>query len=208
MLTGINILQPTFQFDEMRNDVLKKLSTQLAATLSYHNYEHTLNVERISEEIAIHMKLSAGEIKLIKTAALYHDLGFIHQHEHNEALAIQMAERELPKFNYSEKEIKLVATMIHSTRFGYDAENMYDQIISDADHDYFGREDYFEIATRLRKEFSFYGKNFSELEWIDFQLNYLEDKHVYQTEWSLNNRANGKRENIQQLKAQKQQFSA
>ncbi len=207
MLLGINIYQPTFNFDEMRKDVVDKLSSQLPSTLFYHCYEHTLNVESIAEQIAIALSLSIGEIKLIKTAALYHDLGFIHQHEHNEALAIKMAEFNLPTFAYSKNEINLVTEMIHSTRVGFDARNIYDQIISDADHDYFGREDYFDIANLLRKEYAFYGRIFTEIEWINFQLNYLEGEHIFLTDWAIQNRSLQKNNNILRLKQQKQDLT-
>ena len=198
-----HILQHPFQFNEMRKNVLLKLSTQLSATLKYHSYEHTINVERIAEEIAQQENLKTPEVDLIRTAALYHDLGFIHQHEHNEQLAIKMAETELPAYHYSVEQIQLVCEMIHSTKAGFDVKNIYDKIISDADHDYFGRPDYFEIADRLRKEYSFYGRDFSELEWLDFQLNYLEIKHEYWTNWSIANRAETKKNNIAELKRKK-----
>lgn len=201
-----HILQHPFQFNEMRKNVILKLSNQLSATLKYHSYEHTINVERIAEEIAQQEKLETQEVELIRTAALYHDLGFIHQHEHNELLAIKMAETELPKFNYSVEQIQLVCEMIHSTKAGFDVQNIYDKIISDADHDYFGRPDYFNIAERLRKEYSFYGRDFSELEWLDFQLNYLDLKHVYWTDWSRANRSVTKKNNIAVLKRKKKEI--
>ena len=124
-----HILQHPFQFNEMRENVLLKLSTQLSDTLKYHSCEHTINVERIAEEIAHQEKLKTQEVDLIRTAALYHDLGFIHQHEHNELLAIKMAETELPAYDYSEEQIQLVCEMIHSTKAGFDVQNIYDKII-------------------------------------------------------------------------------
>ncbi|MEJ6491779.1 MAG: HD domain-containing protein [Flavobacteriales bacterium] len=201
-----HILQHPFQFNEMRENVLLKLSTQLSDTLKYHSCEHTINVERIAEEIAHQEKLKTQEVDLIRTAALYHDLGFIHQHEHNELLAIKMAETELPAYDYSEEQIQLVCEMIHSTKAGFDVQNIYDKIISDADHDYFGRPDYFEIAERLRIEYSFYGRDFSELEWLDFQLNYLDLNHVYWTDWSKANRTETKKNNIAELKRKKKEI--
>ena len=206
MGTTINILQPEFDFEKMRKNVLQKLSSQLASTLRYHSYEHTINVETIAEKIAKTENLDQQEIKLIKTAALYHDLGFIHQHEHNEELAIKMAETELPNFNFSSEQIKLICDMIHSTRAGFDVQNKYDQIISDADHDYFGRTDYFDVADRLRKEYAFYGQEFAEMDWLDFQLNYLETEHVYWTDWSKANRKKVKEQNIAALKRTRKEF--
>ncbi len=206
MSARINIQQPEFLFDEMRKNVLKKLATQLSSTLKYHSYEHTINVERIAEEIALTEGLQSQEINLIKTAALYHDIGFIHQHEHNEDLAIKMAKTELPDFLYSEEQIQLVSDMIHSTRAGFDVQNIYDKIISDADHDYFGRPDYFEVADKLRKEYKFYGQEFAEMDWLDFQIDYLELEHVYWTKWSIANRQETKKQNIADLKRKRKEL--
>jgi len=47
----------------------------------------------------------------------------------------------------------------------------------DADHDYLGRPDYHDIASKVRKEMEDYGSKLTDLEWIDFQLHYLSEGH-------------------------------
>jgi adenylate cyclase len=197
-----SIQTTSFHFDEMRHFVLEKLESHLPANLYYHNLAHTLSVESVATEIAKIEKMSTIEIFLIRTAALYHDIGFIHQHHENESFAVELAEKELPAFLYSNDEIQLICEMIHSTQSSNDAQNMYDKILSDADHDYFGREDYFEIANNLRNEMHLYSRTFDEKGWLTFQLNYLENKHVYLTESWKKKRTAGKQMNINKLKQQ------
>ncbi len=201
-----NIASGNLAFEDMRIEVLDKLKNQLPSTLLYHNYDHSLNAETIAKDIATNLGLTPIEIILIRTAALYHDLGFIHQYEHNEELAVQMAGTNLPRFNYSTEQISMVQDMIRSTRAESTVESVYDRILSDADHDYFGRADYFEIAEKLRQEYLFYGKSFNELEWIEFQLEYLEKVHVYWTNWSISQRSIKKQKNISILKTKKEQL--
>ena len=73
----------------------------------------------------------------------------------------------------------------------------------DADHDYLGRADYKLIASRLRTELStIAGLNMEEKEWVEFQLNYLKNKHTYFTETAKNIRNSGKTARINELTIQ------
>lgn len=194
--------QIVFHFHEMREMMLKKLTEHLPRNLLYHNVQHTQNVEKVAAELAKLEGLNTKEIKLIRTAALYHDCGFIYQHHENESFAVDIAEKELPRFNYSQQEIQMICSMIHSTQSNSHMQNLYDEILSDADHDYFGRDDYFKIALDLRKELQLYGRTFAEEDWLVFQLNYLVDKHSFKTNSAIRLRQEGKERNIEQLKKQ------
>jgi predicted metal-dependent HD superfamily phosphohydrolase len=191
-----------FHFEEMRVAVLEKLRSHLPKNLFYHNIKHTLGVETVATELAKKEGMTTAEIQLIRTAALYHDSGFIFQHHENESHAVELAEKELPAFKYKSVEIQLVCEMIHSTQTHSDVQNIYDEILSDADHDYFGRADYFQIANDLRNELQFYGRSFNEEEWINFQLNYLEKQHTFLTNTAIEKRHSGKEKNIKTLKLQ------
>lgn len=191
-----------FHFEEMRAAMLQKLTLHLPKNLLYHNLNHTLNVELVATDLAKEEGLTEKEILLIRTAALYHDCGFIFQHHENESHAVDLAEKELPNYQYKREEIQLVCEMIHSTQTTSHVQNIYDEILSDADHDYFGRDDYFQIANDLRNELQFYGRLFTEVEWLNFQLNYLDKQHVFLTKTAIHKRQTKKQENINQLKIQ------
>ena len=45
-----------------------------------------------------------------------------------------------------------------------------------------------------------YGYNFSEIEWVNYQLNFLENKHKFYTSTAQNIREIGKRNTINKLK--------
>lgn len=72
----------------------------------------------------------------------------------------------------------------------------------DADHDYLGRADYYNVAKKLRLEMENYGKSMTEKEWIKFQLEYLENIHRFYTETAQNIRVQGKKYRIAELKQQ------
>ena len=70
----------------------------------------------------------------------------------------------------------------------------------DADHDYLGRPDYHVIAKKLRKEMEDFDRSFSDKEWIEYQIKFLEKEHVYHTETAQNIRAYGKNARLEDLK--------
>jgi adenylate cyclase len=113
-----------------------------------------------------------------------------------------MAENALPKFGYSEEHIKEVCSIIASTDSHTKPSNLLEQIMCDADHDYLGRADYFAVAKKLRVELENYGQSMSEIEWVEFQLNYLEKVHRFYTETAKNIRLQAKKAHIEELKQQ------
>jgi hypothetical protein len=58
----------------------------------------------------------------------------------------------------------------------------------------------------LRKELELVGTVMSNLEWIDFQLNYLEGKHRFYTITAKNIRLLGKKARITELKEQRKKL--
>ena len=80
--------------------------------------------------------------------------------------------------------------------------NLLEKIMCDADHDYLGRPDYFAITERLRKELAHFGRKMTDIEWIEFQLNYMVGTHRYYTDTAKNIRLQGKKARIADLKEQ------
>jgi hypothetical protein len=72
----------------------------------------------------------------------------------------------------------------------------------DADHDYLGRADYYNIANKLRLELENNNQHMSDIEWIEFQLHYLVNIHRYYTETAQNIRLLGKKQRIAELQQQ------
>ena len=83
---------------------------------------------------------------------------------------------------------------------------LLEKILCDAEHDYLGRADYHFIARNLRSELANFGKHMTDLEWIDFQLNFLEKQHKYYTVTSKNMREKGKLKRIKELKEMRKQY--
>jgi class 3 adenylate cyclase/predicted metal-dependent HD superfamily phosphohydrolase len=189
-------------FLHMRLDIVNRLKALLPDEVVYHDISHTLNVEKAAMRFARLEGLDEESIQLLRTAVLYHDAGFVVEYLHNEPFGITMAENALPKFGYSEEHISVVRSIIASTASNKKPNNLLEQIMCDADHDYLGRADYFTVAKKLRVELENYGQTMSEIEWIEFQLNYLEKVHRFYTVTAKNIRLQAKKAHIEELKQQ------
>ena len=76
----------------------------------------------------------------------------------------------------------------------------------DADHDYLGRPDYYNVVKKLREEMLNFGIEMNEKEWLEFQLNYLEKDHRYFTETAKNIRLHGKKARIEEIRERLKQI--
>jgi adenylate cyclase len=190
---------PGIDFDHMRKDILNRLKSQLSEDLIYHDVNHTSNVEKAAIRFAKLEGVSNYDLMLLRTAVYYHDAGFLVTYHHNENYAIKMAHNILPFYGYDEKEIDIISDIIACTSGDKKPETLLQKIMCDADHDYLGRADYYHVAKKLRIELENYEVFMTDLEWIDFQLNFLENKHSYFTETAKNIRQGGKKARILEL---------
>jgi HD superfamily phosphodiesterase len=187
-------------FRRARNLIIRQLKSLLPVTCVYHNLNHSLDVERACIRFANLEGISDHEKVLLRTAALLHDIGFIYQYDNNEYLAVQFAQLHLPEFGYSSTDISIIVNCIKATNEKSNPHSPLEQIMCDADLDYLGREDYYENVQNLRSELYNFGHEFTEKMWIDFQLNFLENKHRYYTDSAKNIREMYKKKRILELK--------
>jgi predicted metal-dependent HD superfamily phosphohydrolase len=169
----------------------------------YHNLRHTLDVLVKAEEIGIAEELTPHELMLIKIAALYHDTGFAIGRKNHEEFSIQKFLESASDSNLSESEIDIISRCILATRMPQNPKSHMEKVICDADLDYLGRTDFFEIGDTLRKEMLYAGELLDESRWDDLQLNFLEN-HTYKTNFSIQNRKQGLAENLRLLNSRLQ----
>lgn len=194
---------PPMDFEFTREFIINKLETCLLNGLEYHNLKHTLNVEQAAIKFSNLEGVTGEELILLRTAVLFHDSGFTSSYHDNEQFGIQLVKNELPRFGYSSEQIEIICNIIASTIHGVEPKTLLEMIMRDADHDYLGRPDYLIVAKKLRQELSNYGKEMNDVEWIDFQLDYLKNTHRYFTDTAQNIRGRSKDLRIQELEKMK-----
>jgi len=191
---------PAMDFYRMRRNILQMLKCFLPDTMCYHTIDHTLKMDETVKRYARLEALSQREILLLRTAALYHDVGFIVEYENNEQFAVMLAKNNLPQYGYSSEDIEKVCELIWATARFETPKNLLEQLMCDADSDYLGRSDYHLIADKLRKELALYLLRMTDEQWLDYQIDYLEYKHRYYSDLVKNIREKGKSLRIEELK--------
>lgn len=196
----------SMDFEQMRENILTRLRSLLPDTVVYHDVPHTINVEKAVTRYAKLEGVDSESILLARTAALFHDAGYIYSNKNNEDFGINMAKSILPGYGYSSIQIEIIANIIESTKTSVEPRNLLEKIMCDADHDYLGRPDYYAIANKLRQEYENEDRFMTDIEWIKFQLHFLENVHQFYTVTAQNIRQIGKRARIRELRIKLEQI--
>jgi predicted metal-dependent HD superfamily phosphohydrolase len=186
----------SIKYYKTEHHVMGILEKNLAPSLYYHSINHTKDVVKSVERIALLEGVTDEGLFLLKTAAIFHDAGFIEQYDHNEAIGARMAQEILPKYGYTEQHVKTILELIHVTQIPHKPINKLQEIICDADLDYLGRSDFETIADKLREELTEMGKIKSRKEWDEIQVKFLK-QHQYFTSTAIGLRQKKKQENLE-----------
>lgn len=186
-------------WNALYRDVLDCLKSRLSPFLIYHHWKHIQHVVKIAEYIAQQEHINENEILLVKTAALFHDAGFINTGtEGHEEESIRLAEKKLPECGYTKKEIEIISGMIRATIIPQKPKTKLECILADADLEYLGTDNFEHIGNKLFLELKHYNPNLSLEEWIEIQINFLQS-HFYHTTYCIQNRTEGKIKNLKGL---------
>ncbi|MEI6575459.1 MAG: HD domain-containing protein [Bacteroidota bacterium] len=187
-------------FEALKDRFIKLLKENLKSGLSYHNIDHTLDVVSQAEKIARMEGIDDEEtIFYLKVAALSHDSGFIEVYNNHEEKSVEILKAEIQGFNIPEEKLQLIADLIMATKMPQNPHNHLEEVLCDADLDYLGRDDFFEISDRLRDELLGFGIVKNELGWDKIQIAFFES-HKYFTKTSQHLRNEGKQQKLIMLK--------
>ena len=188
------------KYNTIQSVVIDLLKEKLPEHLSYHSVGHIKDVIKSAEQIAISENVTPEELTLLKTAALFHDTGFLYGAKNHEEKSCEIAQAYLPDFDYSQDQIDLIKGMIMATKIPQRPQNHLEEILADADLDYLGRDDFFTIGDQLYEELSMFGIISSEYDWNLLQEKFLEN-HNFFTKTAINSRNLKKQENLNIIKA-------
>ena len=188
------------QFQPAKVFISDKLQRELPAHLTYHSFEHVMDVYEAAEKIGKLENITDHEMLLLLTAALFHDSGFIEGAVNHEECSCLIARQYLPNFDFSPGDIKKICGMIMATKLPQLPNNHLEEILADADLDYLGRDDFFRISNLLFNEFMHAGivKNIGE--WDKLQVSFFENHHYF-TNAALMLRQNKKQAHLEILKS-------
>ena len=190
----------TLNFQQAKQYALHRLELELSPNLLYHGITHTRDdVVPAVERLAGMEGIQGDSLILLLTAAWFHDLGFVEQPQYHELISARIAVQVLPGFGYTNEQVEIVRWAILATILPQDPQNLLEQILTDADLDILGRDDFMLSNGGLRRELAFFGREFTDREWYSRQLKFLES-HTYFTTSARALRDAGKLKSIYQLK--------
>lgn len=180
--------------------ILAKLRAELSDQLHYHGLHHTLDVLRVAGDLCVSEGVRGSDITLVKTAALYHDAGFVkNKHANHEYEGCLMVRAYLPRFGYAPDDIETICGMIMATKIPQSPQNLLEQILCDADLDYLGRDDFYRIGSSLFEELTSYHLINGEQAWNRLQVSFL-SAHRFHTQTNKRTREPVKLRYLEDLK--------
>ena len=186
-------------YKRLKEEALFILETRLSPRLYYHGISHTLDVLAVCDAYIFRSELEPGPAGLLRIGALLHDLGYTVSTSRHEAHSIKLAAPILKKYGYDEADFEQVKELILATRIPQSPQTMSEKILCDADLDYLGRDDFYEISELLYRELKGFSKVTDRAEWDRRQVQFLE-AHEYHTELARVRRGPMKAARLAELK--------
>ena len=187
------------QYDQAYTFMIQKLKEGLPSYLTYHNAGHTESVIQSASLLAEGENVTGDKLDLLKTAALFHDSGFLQHHQGHEEISCKFARKYLPDFSYTSEQIENICHMIMATSLPQTPTDHLSKVLCDADLFYLGTEQYDDFADKLYPEFIKFGTVKTKAEWEIKQLEFL-STHSYFTKTAITKLEAQKQMNLQQLK--------
>ncbi|HLY71325.1 MAG TPA: YitT family protein [Puia sp.] len=165
------------QSEKATQFILDKMAAELPSYLTYHSIRHTKEVLQYADELAEAEKITGDDLVILRTAAAYHDAGFLETYAGHEEISCSVAQTYLPQFGYNDIQIKRICDLIMATRIPQEATNKLSEILCDADLYYLGTNNYASTAENLYQELYNAGIIKSREEWVHYQIKFLHSHH-------------------------------
>lgn len=161
-------------------DLVRDLqNNNLPAGYEYHNYQHSVYIVRMVDEIGRAEGCTPEEIDLLKLAALWHDVGYINVYEGHEEEGCNLAKQYLPAFGISRQHIERVCDLIRVTKIPQSPKDKLGQVLADADLEYLGTPDAERMATQLYHELKYRTPALTIPEWNKIQVAFIQKHHFF-----------------------------
>src|SRR4051812_45400381 len=105
-LRSLNYHIIKMQIEQAERFIAGILQSKLSPDLVYHSYFHTEDVTVAAMTLAAEEEVTDEHaLQLLRTAALFHDCGYINGYENHEEESCRIAKENLPRFAYDEEDI-------------------------------------------------------------------------------------------------------
>ncbi|MFI5131326.1 MAG: HD domain-containing protein [Chitinophagales bacterium] len=166
----------------------------------YHNFEHTRKVAGRADEIALFYKIDQKHLFIIRTAAWFHDIGYLFtgpkEHERESVRLMEEFISDIISIRPLIEEIK--QCIMATKRIGYPV-SVEEKIICDADTYHFGTPEFKQTDPLIRKEVELLAGSV-QTGWIGNSIKLLRN-HQFYTSYCKERLDAGKEQNIAWLES-------
>ncbi len=194
------------QYEKAYSFIIDKLERELPSWLTYHNAEHTRAVIDASAYLAASEGVDEEDLILLKTASLFHDSGFLENHNKHEEISCKLAKQHLPQFDYTDGQIETICSLIMGTKLPQTPAGSLGKYLCDADLFYLGGNEYSLTADKMFSEFKKTGQVKTKAEWLLKQADFL-STHRYFTQTAQTEREPLKQVALRQVREDLSTFS-
>jgi uncharacterized protein len=167
-------------FDGASRYAFELLERELPAFLTYHSLAHTVNeVLPAAERLAALEGIRGEELILLRTAAAYHDVGYVERHDDHEAASITILQEVLPAYGYTPEQLAVIRSIVMATRLPQQPRTLIEEILADADLDGLGRDDFFRRNEDLRAELAVVFGPVTDEKWYAAQVEFMVAHHYW-----------------------------
>jgi uncharacterized protein len=171
---------PQPDFEAARHYAVTRLRRELSPLITYHTLAHTLDeVAPAADQFATLEGVTGEDLLLLRTAAVYHDIGYVEQHHDHEAGSVRIVTAVLPGFGYEPVQIEVIVGIIRATQLPQEPHTLLEQILADADLSILGQADYLPRNAVLREELAAFGLSMTDRQWYDSQLKFIRDHRYF-----------------------------
>ncbi|MEO6819610.1 MAG: YitT family protein [Ginsengibacter sp.] len=188
------------QYEKVYDFFISKLENELPDYLTYHKVQHTKDVIEDASHLGTKENISGQDMILLKTAALFHDAGYITHFVDHEKLSCDFAREYLPLYDYSPEQIDHICEMIMSTQLPQKPTTFLAKLLCDADLYYLGGAQYESMSNKLFLEFKANGLINSDLDWNLRQSDFLLTHHYF-SKTAIIERSHGKQKILKAIQS-------
>lgn len=171
----------TVNFDALYKKMISRLQHELSPSLTYHTVEHTISVLDESQKLALAEGVGEEDLLLLKTAALFHDVGFLHTYKKHEEASCNIARETLSIYGYTQAQIGVICQLIMATKLPQRPKTLLEELLCDADLHYLGTADYMSGSERLFVEYKKQSLVKTRSEWQRKQVLFLSSHRFFTT---------------------------
>jgi HD superfamily phosphodiesterase len=171
--------------EQSEDFVYNLLKDKLSILYSYHNFNHTTNVVNAVKELCANENIGVDDKEILLVAAWFHDTGYVKGNNDHEKESVRIVTDFLSDKNKSVEFIEKVSDLIAATAKCYEPKTHLEKIIKDADYVHITTVEYVYSCELLRLEWqNTENKLFSNEEWATINLDFLENKHHFYTDYA------------------------